>query len=162
VIKVGAEDKSLVRNQAAGSSGILEPQGYVPALDLWKAISASQIGANPDIFALNNVIYGKTTGGVFVPVQVGVDGAVATTLTGSSLAEQLTESDDVAGVLTFSANISTIEIYNTDGTNAGVFTVNGIDITVPAGKVFKSAIGGTPSNQVTITGATTYIVSRYV
>jgi len=81
---------------------------------------------------------------------------------GNKLTEQQTEADDVAGVLTFTANIAYIEIYNTDATNAGIFTINGIDINVPAGKVFKSAIGGTPSANVTITGATTYIVSRYV
>jgi hypothetical protein len=82
-------------------------------------------------------------------------------LTGSNLQEQKTEADAVGGVLTFSKPIQYIELYNTDETNAGVFTVNGIAITVPVGKVFNSGIGGTPSAQVTITGATKYIVSRY-
>lgn len=83
-------------------------------------------------------------------------------LTGSNLQEQKTQTDAVGGVLTFSVNISTIEIYNTDATNAGVFVVNGITINVPAGKVFKSGIAGTPNKNVTVLGATTYIVSRYV
>lgn len=86
----------------------------------------------------------------------------AVTIAGNVLQEQKTESDAVAGVLTFAANIQYIEIYNTDATNAGVFTANGINITVPAGKVFKSAIGGTAAATVSITGATTYIVSRYI
>lgn len=90
----------------------------------------------------------------------------AVQLTGSTLAEQKTNTDAVAGVLTFSANISTIEIYNTDTTNDGVFVVNGITIHVPKStayiqSVYKSTIGGTPGTTVTITGATTYIVSRY-
>lgn len=82
-------------------------------------------------------------------------------LTGSMLREQLTESDAVGGVLTFAENINKIEIYNTDTANVGVFTVNGMDITVPADEVFEATIGGTPSPTVTVTGATTYIVSRY-
>lgn len=81
---------------------------------------------------------------------------------GSTLAEQLTQADAVAGVLTFSENISTVEIYNTDATNDGTFEVNGITINVPSEKVFKAAVGGTPSVEVTVAGATTYIVSRYI
>ncbi len=87
---------------------------------------------------------------------------VPTTLTGSSLAEQKTQANAVNGVLTFSANISTIEMYNTDVLNDGVFTINGIVINVPRGTVYKSTIGGTPGTTVTVTGATTYIISRYV
>ena len=91
----------------------------------------------------------------FVPYEGNVK------LTGSVLEQQKIQTDAIAGVLTFAANISTVEIYNTDAVNPGVFTVNGIAITVPAGKVFKDGVGGTPSNTVSITGATTYIVSRY-
>ena len=80
---------------------------------------------------------------------------------GNTLQEQLTETDAIANVLSFSENISTIELYNTDAVNTGIFNVNGIDITVPPEKYFKSTIGGTPSTEVTISGATTYIVSRY-
>lgn len=81
-------------------------------------------------------------------------------LTGGKAVEQLTEADAVTGTLTFAENIVVIEIYNTD-TVTGVFTVNGFDIHVPADKAFKAQIGGTPSPEVTITGATTYIVTRY-
>jgi len=80
---------------------------------------------------------------------------------GNTLQEQFTETDAIANVLTFSENISTIELYNTDTINTGIFNVNGIDITVPSEKYFKSTIGGIPSTEVTISGATTYIVSRY-
>lgn len=82
-------------------------------------------------------------------------------LSGSNLQEQKTEANAVGGVLTFSQTITTVEIYNTDVTNSGTFVVNGITIKVPADKVFKSAIGGTPSATVTVSGATSYIVSRY-
>ena len=78
------------------------------------------------------------------------------------LAETKTEADAVVGVLTFSADIFVVEIYNTDATNAGVFTVNGLAIPIPPSKSYMSAIGGVPSAEVTITGATTYIVNRYV
>ena len=91
----------------------------------------------------------------------GPNGEVVVQLSGSNLQEQRTEADAVSGVLSFSEPIGHIEIYNTDETNSGVFVVNGISITVPPKNAFKSAVGGTPSNQVTVTGATTYIVSRY-
>ena len=82
--------------------------------------------------------------------------------TGSKLKEQKTQISAVNGVVTFAENIATAEIYNTDVLNDGVFTINGIAITVPKGTSFKSVVGGTPAKTVTITGATTYIVSRYV
>ena len=88
--------------------------------------------------------------------------SIAGSLPNTTLVEQKTQVDAVVGVLTFSANITGIEIFNTDATNAGVFVVNGITVNVPAGKVFNTAIGGTPGATVTVTGATTYIVSRYV
>ena len=77
------------------------------------------------------------------------------------LAEQQDESDGTT--LTFSDDIEVIEIYNTDGSNDGVFEVNGIEITVPAGEAFMSAVAGTIGNVVNVSGATTsYIVSRYI
>jgi hypothetical protein len=39
--------------------------------------------------------------------------------------------------------------------------VNGINITVPAGEVFKASYGGTPRATVTVTGSTSYILTRY-
>jgi hypothetical protein len=92
----------------------------------------------------------------------GTTNKVVSEITGNTLAEQKTQANAVAGVLTFSANISTIEIYNTDVLNDGVFTVNGIAITVPKGIAYKTTVGGTPGLTVTVTGATSYIVSRYV
>jgi hypothetical protein len=80
---------------------------------------------------------------------------------GSTLAEApQTETDAVESVLTFSENISTIEICNTSLVS-GTFAVNGITIPVMAGGVFKATIGGTPAKTVTVTDATSYIVSRY-
>ena len=83
-------------------------------------------------------------------------------IAGETLVEQLTEADAVEGVLTFAEAIQCVEIYNTDEVNAGVFNVNGINITIPAGKIYKSFIDGEPSKEVTIVDAETYIVSRYV
>lgn len=84
-------------------------------------------------------------------------------LAGSILAESTqTEADAVSGVLTFSKNISEIEIYNNDPTNAGVFNVNGFDITIPAGAPpFLGKIGGTPRATVNVSGSTSYVVGRY-
>ena len=78
-----------------------------------------------------------------------------------ALEEQKTEAQATAGTLTFAENISIIEIFNTHATNTGVFTVNGIAISVPAKASFQAAIGGTPGKTVAVTGTTTYIVGRY-
>lgn len=92
-------------------------------------------------------------------MQVSVIGSLAN----QTLAESSkTEVDAVAGVVTFSDVVSCIEIYNSDATNTGTFNVNGIDIVVPPSKSWKDAIGGTPSAEVTISGATTYILNRFV
>lgn len=82
-------------------------------------------------------------------------------LSGSKVMEQKTQANASAGTVTFSKNIVTLEIYNTDATNQGVFIVNGITITVPAGKSFKASYGGTPSASVVVTGSTSYILTRY-
>ena len=85
------------------------------------------------------------------------------TVKGSTLLEQLTQADVSGGDLTFAAAVEYVEIYNTDASNAGTFTVNGVVITVPADTVFGPAkIGTTPSATVTVAGSTaSYIVSRY-
>lgn len=82
-------------------------------------------------------------------------------VTESKVMEQKTQADAVAGVVTFSDGITILEVYNTDATNAGVFLINGIDITVPASGSFKASFGGTPQKTVTVTGSTAYILTRY-
>ena len=69
-------------------------------------------------------------------------------LSGSILAEQLTNDDAVANVLTFSENISIIEIFHEELTWQE-FTVNGVTLTVPGGG-YRTPIGGTPVATVTI------------
>lgn len=130
------------------TDGIPTP-GYDEALDKIKVINAT-LEAKIDTLntKIDNIIAGTSP--------------AVTTLSGSILQEQQTQADATDGVLTFTANISTIEIYNTDTVNAGTFEANGMIINVPATKVFKASIGGTPGATVTIVGATTYIVSRYV
>jgi len=100
-----------------------------------------------------------------IPSGSNLIGSVNATIVGGlpnqTLVEQLTDADAVLGVLTFFENIYCIEIYNTDMSNIGVFVVNGISITVPPNKVITTIVGGTPSPIVTITGAITYIVTRY-
>lgn len=88
-------------------------------------------------------------------------GAILARLSGSTLAEQQTEADAVTGTLTFSADLEYVEIYNTDATNDGVFTINGIAVNVPADEVWSGKVGGTAGDTVDVTGATSYIVSRY-
>lgn len=82
-------------------------------------------------------------------------------VTGSNVVEQKTETDAVTGTVTFSKTIQHLEIYNVDATNQGVFNVNGINITVPVGKSFKASFSGTARETVTVTGSTSYILTRY-
>ena len=81
-------------------------------------------------------------------------------LTGSILAEQKTDSDAVANVITFSANISAIEIFHNELTWQE-FIVNGITITVPPGG-WDRQLGGTPSVDVTVPAGISCIVGRLV
>ena len=83
-------------------------------------------------------------------------------LSGSKIIEQLTQTDAATGVLTFTDDINAIEIYNTDATNDGVFEVNGINLNVPKGVLYRSNVGGTVAKTVTVSGSTTYIVSNLV
>ena len=90
------------------------------------------------------------------------NGILQTAQINQTLVEQKTQANAVAGVLIFSENINCVEIYNTDTINDGIFTVNGIGITVPKDKSFTAIVGGVPSTQITVTGSTSYIISRYV
>ena len=117
-----------------------------------------KIGIDQTIPGTTNAIVNKDVSGTEIFTTTN---PAYTQQIGNTLQEQLTETDAIANVLSFSENISTIELYNTDAINTGIFNVNGIDITVPPEKYFKSTIGGTPSTEVTISSATTYIVSRY-
>jgi hypothetical protein len=96
----------------------------------------------------------------FEPIE-GSLGGMNVHLAGSQVVEQKTEAQAIAGTVTFAQNIKHIEIYNTDAVNSGVFTVNGIGVTVPKSETFKASFGGTPSKDVTVIGATSYILTRY-
>lgn len=99
--------------------------------------------------------------GVGAIARINADGTFPVTLVGSALVEQQTEADAQGGTLTFADNISCIEIFNTS-TVDGTFTVNGINILVPAKQGLKTLLSGTPGKTVAIAGATTYVVSSYV
>jgi hypothetical protein len=92
----------------------------------------------------------------------GSNGSINMQLAGSNLAEQKTQADAVGGTLTFAEGIKAIEIYNRDTVNDGVFNVNGINITVPKGEPVEFQVAGTPRATVTVTGSTSYIVSRLI
>ncbi len=84
----------------------------------------------------------------------------AVALKGSKVAEALDETDLSGGDLTLSAEPEFVRIYNTDGDNDGVFTVNGIALAVPAGTALETGVGGTGSATVSVTGSTTFIFHR--
>lgn len=83
-------------------------------------------------------------------------------LAGTSVEEQLTQENAVSNQLTFTGNLNSVGIYNTDTQNTGVFNINGINIHVPPGDSFEAEIGGSPRKTVSVQGSKTYIVTRYV
>ena len=85
---------------------------------------------------------------------------VSAELTGSIFVEQLSNTDAVANVITFSAPITAVEIIHEE-TNWQTFIVNGITFTIPPG-VYSRQIGGTPSAEVTIPTGITCVVGRLV
>ena len=91
-------------------------------------------------------------------LQVKVVGEATVSLSGSILAEQKTQADAVVNVITFSANISAIEIYH-ESPSWQQFIVNGLTINVPTGG-YRSAIGGTPAATVTIPAGVNCIIGR--
>jgi hypothetical protein len=80
------------------------------------------------------------------------------TLNGSLLQEQKTQADAVSNVITFSVNITAIEIYHEESTWQE-FGVNGLTLHVPAGG-YRTLIGGTPAATVTIPSGINCIVGR--
>ena len=79
---------------------------------------------------------------------------------GNTVEEQLDETDAVSDVLTFSANIASIEIYHNEQTPQD-FIVNGLTLAISP-KNWRSLIGGTPSAEVTIPAGVTCSVKRLV
>ena len=79
---------------------------------------------------------------------------------GNTVAEQLDETDAVIEVLTFVANIESIEIYHDEATPQD-FIVNGLTLTINSGG-WRSLISGTPSVEVTIPVGVTCTVTRLV
>ena len=82
------------------------------------------------------------------------------TQVGNTVVEQLNETDAVTDVLTFSANIESVEIYHNEATSQD-FIVNGLTLTINP-KNWRSLIGGTPSAEVTIPTGVTCSVKRLV
>ena len=75
--------------------------------------------------------------------------------------EQRSESDLNNGDVTFNMAIEAVEIFNRSP-NDGVFRVNGINFIVPALTTWRSAISGTPSVTVAVTGSASFLITRLV
>jgi len=93
-------------------------------------------------------------------LKLGSNDYIPTSVVGSLLNEQKDHTDAVANVITFSANISAIEIYHEE-TTWQTFIVNGLTLVVPAGG-WARPIGGTPAATVTIPAGIDCIVGRLV
>lgn len=79
-------------------------------------------------------------------------------LSGSILAEQKTQADAVANVITFTGDIDAIEIYHEE-LSWQDFTVNGITLKIPSGG-YRTPIAGTVAKTVTIPAGVNCIVGR--
>lgn len=76
------------------------------------------------------------------------------------IVQQLNETHAVGGVLTFADDMEKVQILNRDTVNDGVFTVNGIAITVPPEMFFQCVLSNAFSSEVTVSGSTSYLVTR--
>jgi hypothetical protein len=90
------------------------------------------------------------------------DGSAPVSIVGSlpyqTLAEQKTQADAVANVITFTGDIEAIEIYHEEATWQD-FVVNGITLKIPAGG-YRTPIAGTVAKTVTIPTGIDCIVGR--
>ena len=139
--------------------GVGTPISVDPATETTTALVATKIR--------NATFAGWTTGGSGATVTFTCDAlgiktdasfnAGDTGVTGT----MTTTTQGTIPTLTFTDDISSVELHNTDSSNAGIFTVNGIAIKIPASCVKQITVGGTPSPAITVTGATSYIVSRF-
>ena len=93
-------------------------------------------------------------------VLAALEGALTTKLSGNTVAEQQTQADAESNVLTFSEDITSIEIWH-DEDAPQEFTVNGLTLMIAPGG-WRSPIGGTPGDTVTIPANVDCIVSRLV
>ena len=117
------------------------PDGYIPS-------SGRKVKEDGSVVNIADLIENLVNNGIEVK--------------GSNLAEQLTEADAVDGTLTYTEPIKTIQIYNGDPENVGHFLVNGRTIHVPPSTLTdRYNLVGSESTTVTVTGATSYIVSRF-
>lgn len=81
-------------------------------------------------------------------------------LTGNILQEQKTQDDTVDNVITFSENISAIEIFHAEDTWQQ-FVVNGLTLNIPPGG-YRTPIAGATGKTVTIPANIKCIVGRLV
>lgn len=79
---------------------------------------------------------------------------------GNTLAEQKTQADAVANVITFSQNINVVEIFHAEETWQN-FIVNGLTLVIPSGG-YRTPIAGVPGLTVTIPAAVNCIVGRLI
>lgn len=106
-------------------------------------------------------ILGKTADGKFVFIQADCEGRVVTQPTGNRVEEVLTQDNaSLDNVLTFEEPIQSIEIWHNED-DPKEFIVNGITLVIASGG-WRSPVGGTPSNEVTIPAGITCIVKRLV
>ena len=88
----------------------------------------------------------------------GVTNKVVAELSGSILAEQKTQANAVANVITFTGDINAIEIYHEESTWQD-FIVHGIALTIPSGG-YRTPIAGIIAKTVTIPAGVNCIVGR--
>jgi hypothetical protein len=155
------------------SNGLGEPR-VLTAADLINLVNTDLFVAGVfqagDLFTPGSIpvgTYSFAGGDDGMPVVEGTEYVIESTsivqdvqLTGCIVQEQKTQADAVANVITFSENISSIEIYHSEATPQA-FIVNGLTLTIADGG-WRSAIGGTPAKTVTIPAGITCIVSRLV
>lgn len=79
---MAANTKQLKRDGSPGGGRPI-PQGFDPVLDDYQPLTGSALGGGR--WGADSIVWGKTAGGVLVPLQVDAAGAVQTSLIGSNV-----------------------------------------------------------------------------
>lgn len=75
--------KNIIRD----ASGAPIPQFYNPVTDAYQPLTGVDLGGGR--YGYDGLVWGKTAGGLYVPVKVADDGTILTQLTGSNLQNDL-------------------------------------------------------------------------
>ena len=98
------DTKTLLRD---GSGITPVPQFFNPTADDFRPLTGVDLGNGR--YGADGLIWGKTSGGVYVPVKCNADGAVVTELSGPVTLATAAKQDTLAGLVSTAANQTALQ-----------------------------------------------------